>query len=240
MRIKNLSLCLIPVLFSLSIFAQSIDKNFSANNLNTYYNHQIGKSAILYSGTAYITLRIPMEGSPFLGSDTLTLGWMSYDGQYYKDVLLQWDVFQNYVLTQSLISNAKLILRNDLIDSFSFAGHLVKFMPRDKENNLMNEGLYDILYAGSTSLIARRKKVNKERLDTNKPIYQISDKNSYYIKKKGIYCQVSNKKDLADLFAKDLAEIKKAVRRNKLKWKKDFEQVLMIAVAHYDKANTIK
>lgn len=181
-----------------------------------------------------------MEGSPFLDNDTLTSGWISYDGQYYKDVLLQWDVLQNYVLTQSLVSNAKMILRNELIDSFSFGGHLVKFMPRDKKNNLMNEGLYDIIYAGPTTLMAGRKKVNKQRLETNTPVYHLTENNSYYIKKKGIYYQVSNKNDLAYLFAKDMAEIKKVVRRNKLKWKKDLEQVLLIAVVYYDKAHTIK
>ena len=240
MSIRNLSLSFISVLLSLSSFAQSPDTNSPGNKLNTFYNQHIGKSAIIYSGSSYVTPMYPREGSPFLTSDTLTLGWISYDGQYYKEVLLQWDVLQNYVLTRSLVSKAKMILRNDLIDSFSFAGHLVKFMPRDPENNLMKEGLYDILYAGPTTLMARRKKVTRERKDSKTVIYEISDKNSYYIRKKGIYYQVSNKKDVVDLFAKDLVEIKKIVRQNKLKWKKNLEQILRLAVVNYDKPNPIK
>lgn len=240
MRIRNLSLSFIPLLLYLSSFAQSPGTNSPANELNTFYNQHIGKSAIIYSGPSYVTPIYPREGSPFLASDTLTLGWISYEGQYYKEVLLQWDVLQNYVLTRSLVSKAKMILRSDLIDSFSFAGHLVKFMPRDQENNLMNEGLYDILYAGPTTLMAQRKKVTRETKDSKTVIYEISDKNSFYIRKKGIYYQVGNKRDLLDLFAKDPVEIKKIVRQNKLKWKRNLEQILMLAVVQYDKSNTIK
>ena len=222
---------------SLSIYAQSIDKNSFPKDLNNFYNQHIGKSAILYSGPAYIAQTFRMEGSPFLGSDTLTLGWIRYDDHYYKDVLLQWDVFQNYIVTQSLVSNAKMILRNELIDSFFFAGHLVKYLPANKENNLMKEGLYDILYAGPTTLMARRKKIAKDGHWNSKVVYHILDKSKYYIKKKGIYYLVSNRNDLAHLFGKKMAEIKKIVRGNELRWKKDFEQILVIAVVHYDKSN---
>ena len=240
MRIKNLFFWLISMLLSSGIFGQTNDDNSSAIELNTFYNQHINKTAILYSGPAYIPQRFPMVGTPFIGSDSLSLGWISYDGQYYKDVPLQWDVFQNYVLTQSLLTNARMILRNELIDSFFFAGHLVKFMPRNKENNLLNEGLYDILYAGPTTLMARRKKVVQARSDKNVLINDMIDKHLYYIRKKGIYYQAGNKKDVAYLFAKDLPEIKRVVRRNNLKWKKNIEQILMIAVVHYDKAKTIK
>jgi hypothetical protein len=82
--------------------------------------------------------------------------------------------------------------------------------------------------------------VTRERKDSKTVIYEISDKNSYYIRKKGIYYQVSNKKDVVDLFAKDLVEIKKIVRQNKLKWKKNLEQILRLAVVNYDKPNPIK
>lgn len=237
MGIKNLFLGLLAVLLSLGISAQSIDKeNSSANEFNTFYNQHIGKASILYSGSAYITMQLPMTGNPFFGGDTLCPGWIRYDGQLYNEVFIQWDVLQNYVLTQSLVSEAKLILRNELIDSFSFAGHLVKFMAGDRENNLMQEGLYDILYEGYTTLMVRRKKVGRQKIEMNVPIYQISVKDLYYIRKKGIYYQVDNKKDVARLYGKEMGEIKKIVRRNKLKWKKDLEQILLLAVVSFDKA----
>lgn len=240
MRIRNLSLSLISTFISLSCFAQSIYKNSPSNDLNAFYNQHIGKAALLFSGPSYVTQTYPMQGSPFLASDTLTLGWISYDGHYYNNILLQWDILQNYVLTKSLAGYDKMILRTELIDSFSFAGHLVKFIPRNLDHNLMNEGLYEVLYAGATSLIARRRKESKERIDDKKVIYEMIDKSRYYINKKGIYYQVSNKKDLAALLTKDMPEIKKAVRKNKLKWRKNLEQVLILAVVHSDKANTLK
>ena len=240
MRIINLALCFISVLLPFGIFAQSVEKKSSENDLNAFYNQHIGKSAVLFSGPAYVALNFPMEETPFLGNDTMTLGWISYDGQLYQNVSLQWDVYQNFVLTRSLVNNTKMILRNELIDSFSFAGHLLKFIPRNPEKNLANEGFYDILYDGPTTLMARRKKILEEKMESNTLIYRMTKKNTFFIRKNGTYYQVSNKKDLAYLFGKDLAEIKRTVRRNRLKWKRDLEQILILAVVQYDKAHTIK
>lgn len=240
MGIQKLSLCFISVILSSVVFAQSIDLDSPSKESNTFYNKHIGKSAILYSGPAYVAQQFRMEGSPFLGSDTLTSGWISYDGQYYNNVLLQWDIFQNYVITGSMVSNSKMILRNELIDSFSFAGHLVKYLSSDKENNLMQEGLYDILYIGPSTLMARRIIITRDLMSNNQLVYYMLDKSKHYIRKKGIYYHVSNKKDLAHLFAKEMTEIKRAVRRNKLNWKKDLEQILGIAVVHYDKSTAGK
>lgn len=239
MRNKKLTLFLSALLLSLVVFAQSAEKNSALDKLNELYNQHIGYSAILYSGPSYIHQNYPMNGTPFFASDTLSPGWVSYDGHFYNNILLQWDVLQNYVLTYSPAQNGKLVLRNELIDSFYFAGHLIKFLPQDKKSNLMKGGLYDILYKGPTTYIVSRKK----SLNTNmekKNLLNVFDKNSYYIKKNGIYYLVKNKKDITDLFPKDISTIKKEVRRNELRWKKDLEQILMIAVVQYDKLHPVK
>ena len=240
MRIKNVSLFFISLFFIWSSFAQSANMEATSQELTSIYNRHIGQSAILYSGPAYITLGIPMEGSPFLNNDTLAAGWISYNGQHYDNVLLQWDILQNYVLTQSLVENARIILRNDLIDSFYYAGHLVKFMAQDKENNLMQEGLYDVIYSGPTTLMARREKINKQEVGSNSITYRISEKNIFYIRKKGTYYRVDNRNDLAYVFGNSMTEIKRFVRNNHLKWKDDLEQILLFAVDHYDKVNPLK
>ena len=104
----------------------------------------------------------------------------------------------------------------------------------------MHEGFYDILYKGPTTLMARRKKIARDLMTNNKMVYYMIDKSTHYIRKNGTYYLVSNKRDIGRLFAKEMAEINRMARRNKLKWNKNFEQILEIAVVHYDKSNPVK
>lgn len=200
-------------------------------------NRQLGASSRIYTGRFYHELTYPMKGSPYLTSDTMATGWLVYDGQYYPDIKMQWDVHQGFVLVRALNNHSKLILRNDLIDSFSFAGHLVKSLAANKEENLAVAGLYDFLYDGATKLIARRKKENRSVIDGGSIIYHFFDKSVYYIKKEAIYYRVGNRQDVFRLFPQHAGAIRREVRRANLSWRKDFGDAARVAISYYDKSN---
>lgn len=233
MRTKLLLSVLLSIFFC-SGFCQPIQNVKSEDEINTLYNKKLQASSNLYSGPQYIEQNYPQSGSPFFSSDSLRNGWISYDGHLYTDVLLQWDVFQNYVITLSLKENSKLILRNDLIDSFYFSGHLVKTMKADKELNLLQAGFYEFLYNGKTAVIAIRKKTNMGIIQGGSMVYDFTSKNKIYVKKEGIYFLISNKKDILKLFPKDKSAIKRLVRKAALNWRKNLDQSASIAAQYHD------
>lgn len=198
---------------------------------------RLGLSPSVYVGRVYAEQTYLMNGSPYLASDSMSSGWIVYDGQFFPDVKLQWDVFQNFVLIRALNGYSKIILRNELIDSFHFAGHTVRQMEANRDQNLSVGGLYDILYEGKIAFIARRKKENMANLDGRRVVYHFRDKSILYVKKDEVYYRVSNRRDVLRLFSSQAAGIKRDVRRAGLRWKKDFEQALLVSVMHYDKAN---
>ena len=228
---------LLSVLFSISLcsgFCQPIQNVKSEDEINALYNKKMQPSSNLYSGPQYIEQNYPQTGSPFFASDTLRDGWISYDSHLYTDVLLQWDVFQNYVITLALKENAKLILRNDLIDSFYFSGHLVKFMQADKENNLLLPGFYDFVYDGKTPVIVMRKKTNMGIIQGSSVVYNFTSKDKIYAKKDGTYYLLSNKKDILKLFGKDKSAIKRLARKAALNWRRNLDQIAAIAAHYHD------
>lgn len=236
----QLLLLLTAMLICGNAFSQFSESDASLQKLNHFYLDEIGSSADIYSGAVYVEQAYRKRGTPFFASDTLSNGWIVYNGQLYPDLKLQWDVLQNYVLTKSLVGYSKLILRNDLIDSFFFAGHLIRYMPANKEQNLMNSGFYDILYRGATPLIASRKKDNIQTIEAMTVYYRFDDKSKYYIQKDSIYYRVANKRDVLKLFPARASGIKRQVRRAGINWRKEFEQALTIAVTYIDNPNRAK
>lgn len=233
------NLLLLPffLLFIECIQAQPFTDERDREVLNNIYNKSTSESSAIYTGRVYQEQIYAKRGSPFFPSDTLAKGWLVYDGHLFPEVSLQWDILQNFVLIRSQYKILrKLVLNNNLIDSFSFAGHVIKNLPADKDKNLLNGGLYDIIYAGKSDVMVKRKRTTMVEFENQRVIYRFVDKNVYYIRKDDLYYRVNNKADVFRLFGdRYKSGIKKEVRRQDLIWRRNFEQCLTIAATYYDK-----
>lgn len=206
-------------------------------DVNEFYNEKMENASNIFSGPQYIPQNYRRRGSPFFLTDSLSKGWVSYDSHIYPDVQLQWDILQNYVIIRALSGNAKIILRNDLIDSFYFSGHLIRYMPADKQHNLLYDGFYDVLYDGKTRVLAKRLKETHPNLDELKVRFDFIDKNSFYVRKNGLNYLVTNKRDILKLFHAHRTAIKRHVRKEGLNWRKDFDKCVVIAAHYYDNSS---
>lgn len=234
MKLSGLLLITLLLVCNLEASSQATNKLQIPTELNEFYNKNMEHSADIFSGPQYIPQNYLKKGSPFFLSDSLTKGWIFYDKILYRDVQLQWDILQNYVITGALGGYSKIILRNELIDSFQFAGHLVRYMPQDKTHNLLNDGFYDILYDGNTQVIVKRLRQTHSNLDELKVRFDFLDRDRVYVKKNDLYYLVSNKSDLLKLFHANRTAIKRLVRKEDLNWRKDFERCVVIASRYYD------
>ncbi len=204
--------------------------------LNFYYNSKLDSTAFLFTGDEYVYQSYLKEGSPYFLSDTLTGGSIRYNGHLYDNTELQWDILQNYILTRSLDGYSKLILRNDLIDSFTIAGHTIIKMFENKAANLYNTDFYDVLYRGSTSVYARRSKQTDNLVRNDKIIYHFKDKDKFYVNKNGLFYRVSNKREAMRLYSAHASDINRELRKEGVNWRNDFEACLIIAAAQYDQS----
>ncbi len=227
--------CLLAFTGTLPALAQPKEQQELAT-LASFYNSKLDSTAFLFTGDEYVYQSYLKVGSQYFISDSLAIGSIRYNGQFYDHTELQWDILQNYVLTRSLDGYSKLILRNDLIDSFTIAGHTIIKMYENKAANLYNTDFYDVLYRGSTAVYARRAKETYNVIRNDKIVYHFKDMDKYYVYKNGLFYRVSNKREVLRLYSAHSSEINRAIRKDNLNWRNDFEACLLTAAVQYDQS----
>lgn len=231
------------ILFSLSLLFFAIagfsQQNWTSDKLyvNQLFNERLDGAADIHIGPEYVYPGYPKVGSPFFLSDTLTPGWIVYDGHLYTGEQLQWDVQRDFVLVRALNGYSKLILRNDLVDSFFFAGHKIVKLKADPASNLQNTDFYDVLYDGKTRVLVRRKKDTKSRIDEDHVLYEYFDQYKYYIRRNGTYYLVSNKREVLNILSGHRSAVNRRIQKEGLSWNSDFESSVALAAAYYDELN---
>lgn len=236
----KLVVILVPILFSLTVsFSQSLQTdstiNIQVKNAVDDYNKYTGANSPVYNGEEYMYYYFKMEGDPFFLTVNLTKGWVGYAGRLYGPLPLGYDIQRNQVTIASSDNFARIVLNNELVDSFYFAGHTFIRLKEDYKQNLNNTGFYDLLHNGHTQLLARRIKTLEDVIKDNTVIRVFTEKDHFYIYKNGLYYLVSNKKEAFRLFADKQHKVKKMLRHEHIKiTRKNFESGLQKAVEFYD------
>ena len=231
---------IVPSLFSLAIsFSQSIQtdsiKNIQLKNALDIYNTYTDGNAPIYNGREYIYYHFKMEGDPFFIMTGLSDGWVGYAGRIYVPVRLGYDIQRNQVTISSADNLSRIVLQNELVDSFYMAGHTFTRLQEDDKKNLNITGLYDLLYNGHIQLLARRIKIMEDVVQDNTVVHVFTEKDHFYIYKKDLYYLVTNKKEAYHLFADKQHQVKKMLRHEHIKMgRKTFEAGLLRAVQFYD------
>jgi hypothetical protein len=228
------------IIFGFPVFSQGMYNDSTlvarqvANGLKLYDNYT-GPQASIYNGSEYIAYIFKREGMPFFLSDTMALGWVGYEGRIYQQMIIQYDIARNQVLLLNSNRRSKIVLHNELIDSFYFSNHTFKKLVASSVQNLSTTGFYDVLYNGNVKVYANRKKLFKDVIKDNELVRIFGNEDRYYIFKGGKYYLVNNKKDVYNLLNDKKSEIKSAMRRRKIKFRKNnFEEALLVATEIYD------
>jgi len=231
---------LLPCLFSLTAsFSQGARPdsiiNIQVKNAVDLYNTYTGGNAPIYNGKEYIYYHFIMEGDPFFITVELSNGWVGYAGRIYVPVRLGYDIQRNQVTIASADNFSRIVLNNELVDSFYFSGHTFIRLKEDYKQNLNTTGFYDLLYNGRMTLLARRIKLMEDVIKDNTVVHVFTEKDRFYIRKDGLYYLVSNKKEAFRLFADKQHQVKKMLRRAHIKInRKNFETGVQKAVEFYD------
>lgn len=197
------------------------------------YRTSIGGYKNLYAGIEYIGSYPGTTGHPFFEWDTLQQGVVYYNGIRYPDVGVKYDLVSEQLLLLGK-QNLFIALIPQKIDFFSIKNHLfVHVKPDSTTQRLPDAGFYEVLYGGPTTVLAKRKK-KIERSSRVEDPFIFKQFNTYFVKSSGVYYPVESEKDLLELFGSEAESLKKQLRENGLRFKKDREQSIIKAVAYYD------
>lgn len=199
------------------------------------YNKTIGDQSEIYNGPQYNPPPKAYRGSPyFLDSASLQPANIRYNGTWYKEVPILYDVFNDLMVS---VSHGILYsVRSEKLSDILIAGHHFIYLPESKDWKLTT-GYYDQLYEGPSEVLVKRKRgvVNTVDQQSIQVIYEVDDE--IYIKKGSDYLPVNNKQSVLSVFKNKSKDLKDYMSANKISFRKDKEHSIARLAAYYDQIN---
>ena len=224
---RYFNVLVILIFFSSCLFAQSsLDDSetyrLALSKTLTYNNSREAEAFGLYTGSLYVRDYNNVKGNPFYQTDSFQKGAVFYNGVLYKHVNLLYDLSHDNLVTE-YPENIKLILVTEKIKYFKLGDHL---FIRLNNSSPAGEGFYDKLNEGEMPVWAKREKHNFHDV--------FKQQNKYFLEKEGHYYDVNSKKELLNVFNDKRAELKNFISKNKLSFKRKFENALLETVRYYE------
>lgn len=224
-----------------SIYAQNTpaDTAFlqsSIKNALAAYEEAVGVQTHLYNGTEYIDYKkAHFEGDQFLISKAAARGNVFYDGTWYTQVPMLYDIVTDEVVVPHNSSGLMMKLITGKIDTFQLHGHtFVRLQADSASKEVLQPGFYDLLHNGNTQFLVKRIKNMQDRATPAgmEGEFRVGDK--LYIRKDGGYHQVSSKRSVYKLFKDKKKLLQKYASSNGLKFRKKKEEAILALTRYYD------
>ena len=244
MRSYGIAICSITAgLFSLSVNttrAQTpaddslLYKNAVHRTIGLYHT-AIGEQSGLFNGCQYAQFPFSFaeNGHPFFKTNTAGTGSVIYDNILYENVQMQYDEVQEVLFMQDSVHRIQLL--NQRIAGFTLFDNTFIHIVKDSQNAvLVNSGFYNVLYNGKIKLLKKEEKMIREDVSTGVIIRYIEILNYYYIEQNNAWYSIKNKNSIVDIFKDYKKEIRQYIKKNKLSYRKDRDNMLIKTTAYYD------
>ncbi|WP_075341290.1 hypothetical protein [Tenacibaculum agarivorans] len=159
-----------------------------------------------------------------------TKGSVFYNGEYYPNVEIKYDLVDDQVIARildyitdlSVTTGLSIHLENNLVDYFTI--NTTKFV------NTKKHGYAQILKDfGQISLFKKFQKTKTKKLDKSYNYYSFKQRESYILKFKNEYYTVESKNDFYEIFPEQKKEIKQFFNEQR-KLRKSYFEKFMIAL----------
>ncbi|PKV76432.1 hypothetical protein [Pontibacter ramchanderi] len=225
-------------LLPFTIFAQT-DTSFVGSAVDDalkQYKTAIGVHAHLYNGTEYfVPVKSYVKGHQFYQDKVYQNGTVKYDGAWFKEVPMLYDLMQDELIIVNHGSGQPQRLVKNRIESFKLHGHtFVRIEPDSTTGLSIQSGFYDLLYSGETQVLMKREKTLFERASTEGMEGEYRDASKFYLVKDGIYHPVSNKRSVMRVLRDQKKPLNKFAKANRLRFKKEREYAIRKTAEHYD------
>lgn len=229
-----LFICAVVLISHLS--AQSISSTVQSfdNHILQLYVDSMKNNLRLYSGSEYVRYGHGLGGNPFFKNSDFTRGAVLYDGVWYKEVPMLYDLVLSEIVIKDYNGDFEIKLLKEKIQAFNLGGH--NFIASNSDTtrgNVSSVDFYDKLYEGKVMVLAKYQKEMEMSRRTDEPS-KFTEYTQYYIRNGNDYFIINNERDLYAAMHDKKAEIKKYLNKNKLKLKKDMENVLIELAKYYD------
>lgn len=231
------SVCMLfALLCSIASVAQKADTAFisaSAGRAQQLYTNFFQGQARLFNGTEYRLYQSRNDEFPLYLKDDWITGDVMYDGERYDNVQLMYDINIDEVAVEHMLNGAEIQLIAEKVSWFTLSGHTFVWVNGTK-TNAVKSGFYDLLYDGPSKVYARREKVLQETIESQVIVARFEEKNHLYILRNGVFVPVKKKGSVLAVFSDRKSEVKSALSKSKIRFRKDREKAIVRAATFYD------
>jgi hypothetical protein len=217
---------------SVVLFAQSLRNN----EIHRAYDKLVGiENAGFYNGPEFKDEYTNSSGvSRYFNENVFAQNSIEYKGQLYTNVLLEYDIFSDNIITRSddYLSNFIVRLIPEYISAFSLNGHdFVRLT--DTKMDMEGNGFYEIASVGNLfQLYIKHIRKKKERTVDLTVQHSFASQNYFLLQYKGSYNIISSTKDFKKVIPDRYNEVQKFRRDYKTLHKADIDG-FMIKLIEY-------
>lgn len=206
--------------------------SIAINKALFFYKSNINQQSGLYNGTAFYNFGDKAEDSSSFADSTLVNGKVNYNGFVHQNVLLNYDLHFEKLVS---VSDGNLFsLISEKVSEFTIKNHrFINIFPSMINGSSLTPGFYDLIYEGSFKIFAKRIKKLEFSTDQAKP-YFFKAKTTYYLERDLKYEEISSEGSFLDLFQVQKNELKKQLKENNIKFKEDPERAIIFMATYYD------
>ncbi|MCE6988366.1 hypothetical protein [Dyadobacter sp. CY323] len=199
------------------------------------YKSATSMSQNLYNGRQYYVYDARQEEHQFFNQRKWHNGVVMYDGQRFDSIAMLYDIFHDELVIKHF-NGDHILLQSEKVDYFLLDQHHFGHFESGKSiNEQMRTGFYDVIYNGKSKTLVRRSKQRQEKIVDKRVIALFPQKDFYYIFKDGRYHSVRSKKSTFALFPEDKKELRRVLRDEKIRYRKNRELAIVKIVEAYDK-----
>lgn len=182
------------------------------------YDASIRGQSRLFNGTEHRDYLSQNDESPYFGIDDWQWGYIYYDDERYDSVALFYDLSRDQIITEHMLTGAKIELIAKKISAFTMNGHYFERLYPDSAG-VISEGFYERLYNGDTKVYVRRTRHLVSRASGNELLYSFEERNRIYLLKDRHYYPVKTKKSVLSVLDDKRAEIRDMLKKEKIRLK---------------------
>jgi len=136
-------------------------------------------------------------------------------------------------------TNYNLVLNNEHFDFAEIYGYHIFYFYPDGLKGCPPAGNYILLYSGETLLLEKPTNTLQQKDENNRIIYYFSLSTNFYLQKNGTYFKIKSRRTLLKSLETHRKELKRFIRANELRYRRDAEKMVLQMVKEYDKLNRL-
>jgi hypothetical protein len=198
--------------------------------LNIYDSRK--DSLSLYNGRQFYGYSLSIEGSAFFQANEWGHGSVLYDGAWYRNVELMYDLYRDELIARHPVG-IPIVLFRERVQEFILTGKVFVYLEKDK-NNVVSNGFYQRVTDGKATVYAKRVRKLEEKIDGLFIERKFILADQFFVLKVGVYYTVKKQKGLLALFKDKRQEISEYKGRLKQKYKTNPEQFIVNIADYYN------